>query len=418
MRIQILAINYSPERTGIAPYATALARHLSERHDVIVITGLPHYPDWRVSPEHRCWRREERDGDVRVVRLSHYVPRSPSAVGRAAYEVTWAARAAIAGLRIPTDVVIAVVPALLGAHAARLIARRNGARVGLAVQDVMGAAAAQSGYRGGRVVARLTTHVERSALRNVDAITTIHPKLADELARISEHSLVPTVIYNWTHVRRRPDRPDRSLRSRFGWPDDEIIALHSGNMGSKQNLEVVIDAARLAETQGQMVRFVLAGDGSQRRKLERYGAGCTRLQFIDSVGDEEYMDMLAAADVLVVNERAGMRQMSLPSKLTSYLAARRPIVAATDRDSATDEFIRRSGGGIVTPAGVPGALLHAVMKIAAQPQLAAGLSEAGGAFADEHLSPAAAMSAYDAWVTNLGPELGLDRSCTLTTRTT
>lgn len=398
MRIQLLGINYAPERTGVAPYTTGLARHLSREHQVTVLTGLPHYPDWHVEPEHRHWRAEERDHDLRVVRLSHFVPRTPNVASRALYELTWAARAAAAGRAVPTDLVIAVVPALLGAQAARSIAAHHKTPFGIFVQDIMGTAAQQSGAKGGRAVSRFTAPIERSALHRADGVATIHQKMAAHLAALGAAS--PDVIYNWTHVTTRP-RPGSMMRDKLGWKPDEIIALHSGNMGAKQNLEVIVDAARLAESDGRPVRFVLAGGGSQRAALERYATGCTRVTFLPSVDDDDYMDLLASADVLLVNERPGMAEMSMPSKLTSYLVAGRPIVAATDAHSATAEFVNTCGGGVVTTAGDHGLLLDTVVKVAGDSGWSAQLVNDGQAFAHEHLTEAAAMSAYDEWIAQL-----------------
>ena len=53
-RILITTINYAPEETGIAPYSTGLAEHLaSQGYQVTTLTGLPHYPAWRVSDGYR-----------------------------------------------------------------------------------------------------------------------------------------------------------------------------------------------------------------------------------------------------------------------------------------------------------------------------------------------------------------------------
>jgi colanic acid biosynthesis glycosyl transferase WcaI len=400
VRIQLLSINFEPEQTGIAPYSTGLARHLSKEHDVTVITGVQHYPEWHVPETEKGWRRDEVDGRLRVIRLRHFVPRKPSVGGRLAYELSWATRAAAAGCRIPADVVIAVVPALLGAHAARAIARRHNARFGVFVQDVMGSAAAQSGVRGGGLVSRVTSLIEHSALAAADSITTIHPRLAVELERVAHDGKRPRVIYNWTHVAAHP-KPSIAVRRSYGWHDNEVVVLHSGNMGAKQNLEVVVDAARLAAGTSRPIRFVLAGNGSRRTRLEQYAAGCRQVSFLDLVPDREYMNLLASADVLLVNERPGMREMSLPSKLTSYLAAGRPIVAATDPLGATAEFVRASGGGLVTPGGDANKLLDTITTVTTDHDLADRLIAAGRRFADVKLSEEGAMASYDRWVADL-----------------
>jgi colanic acid biosynthesis glycosyl transferase WcaI len=87
--------------------------------------------------------------------------------------------------------------------------------------------------------------------------------------------------------------------------------------------------------------------------------------------------MLQAADVLLVNEQPGVRGMALPSKLTSYFAAGRPVLAATGRESATAAELRRSNAGERVDAGDPAALLDAVERLVADPDRMHALARAG-----------------------------------------
>ena len=48
------------------------------------------------------------------------------------------------------------------------------------------------------------------------------------------------------------------------------------------------------------------------------------ITFVDPMAEDQYPLALLRADVLLVNERSSVDDMSLPSKLTSYLVARRP----------------------------------------------------------------------------------------------
>ena len=95
-------------------------------------------------------------------------------------------------------------------------------------------------------------------------------------------------------------------------------------MGLKQDLGQLVAAARLAQAQNAPIRFVLAGDGNQRASLVAAAKDLSRIEIRDGVRIEEFPNFLNAADVLLINERAGVMEMSLPSKLTSYLAAGRP----------------------------------------------------------------------------------------------
>jgi len=48
MRILIVSAYYAPETAGNAPYVTGVAEHYAAQgHDVMVLTGFPHYPAWR-----------------------------------------------------------------------------------------------------------------------------------------------------------------------------------------------------------------------------------------------------------------------------------------------------------------------------------------------------------------------------------
>jgi colanic acid biosynthesis glycosyl transferase WcaI len=49
-RIAVVGINYAPETSGIAPYTTEMCEFLaSAGAEVTVLTGIPHYPEWRVT---------------------------------------------------------------------------------------------------------------------------------------------------------------------------------------------------------------------------------------------------------------------------------------------------------------------------------------------------------------------------------
>ena len=111
------------------------------------------------------------------------------------------------------------------------------------------------------------------------------------------------------------------------------VVLHAGNMGLKQGLERVVQAAALAADTHPEMLFVLMGDGSQRAALAELATGLPNLTFMDPVSQGDFMDTLAAADILLVCESPTVLDMSLPSKLTSYMAAGRP---SSERSGRTE----------------------------------------------------------------------------------
>ena len=392
-RILIVGINYEPETSGIAPYTTAAAKHLAAAgNDVLVLAGVPHYPQWKVTDEFR-WklRVEERSAGVQVRRLRHFVPGKQSAWSRGLYEATFGVHVFAQQLPWRPDLVLAAVPSILGAAAAVRAAHHHHAPLGVWVQDLMGEAAAQSGITGGGPAAKLVSTIERWLLLQATGVAVISDSFRSHVERIGIPAERVHQLPNWSHVEAPKNAPSLT-RTRLDWPNDTIVALHTGNMGLKQGLENVIEAARLAEQRGEPIRFVLMGDGSQRRALEALCGGLSTVEFLPPVPLEEYADTLAAADVLVINERVGVHDMSLPSKLTSYFIAGRPVVAAVDLEGATAREIALSGGGLTVRGGRPELLLAAVIRLAANRDLARLLGSRGKTYAESRLNKGEALN--------------------------
>jgi len=387
-KIVIVGINYKPEQTGIAPYTTLAAEHFVRLGaETLVLTGLPHYPQWSVADIYKRRLRvdEVRDG-VDVRRLWHFVPRSQSAGKRGLYEGTFGLNVLRQRLPFRADVVLAVVPSLAGAAVASVVAHRSNARFVVWVQDLMGCAARQTGISGGKRVAAATGRIEAAVLRRAHSVVVLNQAFR---RYVEDLGIAPDRVVdvpNWSHV--PPPSSDRvQMRRQLGWGDDVLIALHAGNMGLKQSLENVVEAARLASVHHPNVRFVLMGDGSQRAKLETLARHVETVEFRPPVPDESFTDVLAAADVLVVNESPSVVDMSLPSKVSSYLTAGRPIIAATNVQSGTAAQIRLAGSGDVIAPGDPKALLDAVVRMSNRAD-ATILGAHGAAFARTQLDGA------------------------------
>ncbi|WP_433029655.1 glycosyltransferase family 4 protein [Actinomycetospora sp. CA-053990] len=403
MDVLVLGMHYPPEHTGNAPYTAGMVAALAAAgHRVRVVTGYPHYPQWVVHDGYEGLRHRETDGGgVPITRVRHPVPREPSALRRAVMDATFTAHAASIGrqgARRP-DVVIAISPVLLTVLAGLRWKRRGRTALGVVTQDLYSRALTETGIASagaGQAAARL----EGWLLSRADGVAVVHEQFADGLAALGVKRDRVTTIRNWSHV--GTGATDRATTRRaLGWRDDEVIVLHAGNMGLKQGLENVVDTARLADETAAPVRFVLLGDGNQRAALERHGAGVGRLEFRDPLPGDHFSDALAAADVLLVNEATTVAEMSVPSKLTSYFSAARPVVAASwDRSAAAAE-LRRSGGGVRVDPGRPQDLLDAVRRIAEDPARAEALASAGRAYAQEHLGAAAAHRDYQRWVEGL-----------------
>ncbi len=397
----IVGLNYAPEPSGNAPYTTKLAQGLTGRGVTVkVLTGYPHYPEWKIADGYEGLSMAESLGGVPVKRLRSTVPRRPNGLGRFLMEITFGVRTVLERWERP-DVILVVSPALFSAAFAILRARIFRIPVGIWVQDLYSKGIEET--RATRSPLSLVMKRLESAILNAaDGVSVIHERFREHVVNdlgVPAHRVV--VIRNWTHVRHHHSFDRSAARKRLGWAATDFVALHAGNMGVKQGLENLIDTARLAGHSGSDVRFVLLGNGNQRRMLETKGAGIDRLQFLEPLPDRDYSEALRSADVLLVNERPGVKEMSVPSKLTSYFVTGLPIIAATEAGSATAHELSAAGAGIRAESGSPGDLVAAIERLRENPESAKDFGAAGQQYSDRVLTEEVAVDSFVGWLSDL-----------------
>lgn len=392
--VLIVGQNYAPETSGNAPYTSSLAAGLaSSGWAARVIAAQPYYPAWQVAPGFDKWATSATESGVRVDRKRHFVPRRPTSFTRLLSEISFGVRSLLApwGKR---DVVVFVSPSLFAVGVAVLRAKATRQPVVIWVQDLYSLGVSETGQGGARI-ARLMASVESSVLRRADAVVTIHERFQRHVIEALECEAARVhVVRNWTHLSETPAVDREAVRARMGWTNEELVVLHAGNMGVKQGLENVVAAARIAAQRGKAIRFVLLGGGNQREHLVALGGGIEKLEFVDPLPDDEFQSVLAAADVLLVNEKPGVSGMSVPSKLTSYMGTGLPVLASTDPGSVTDEELALSGAGVTVPAGDAAALVRAAEDLQNDAGRRAELGEAGLQFRKRHFDERSAIKRY------------------------
>ena len=106
--------------------------------------------------------------------------------------------------------------------------------------------------------------------------------------------------------------------------------------------------------------------------------------------------MFADADVLVLNQIGAMKDTVIPSKLLTYMAAGRPVLAAVNPTSQAAEIVRDADGGILVAPDDPAALAEGARRLAAAPPDALGACGARNrAYAERHFDQRAVVAAHE-----------------------
>jgi len=387
MKLLIYGINFAPELTGIGKYTGDMAQWLGAAgHDVRVVTAPPYYPDWAVWPGFHAWRyvREQSNG-VRILRAPLWVPGKPRGLTRVIHLASFALSsvpALLAHWRWKPDVVWVVEPALFCAPAALAFARLRSAKAWLHIQDYEVDAAFELGLLKGPSLRKLVASVERWLMRSFDRVSTISARM---LERASAKG-VPTErlisLPNWANIDAiQPLDGPSPYRRELGLAPNSVVALYSGNMGSKQGLEVLADVARLLKNNGH-IQFVFCGNGSGRPELMAGCADLGNVRFLDLQPVERLGDLLGLADIHLLPQRADAADLVMPSKLTGMLASGRPVVAGARADTELGQVVAGCGRAVLPESAE--AFAQAIAHLASDDGLRRALGIKARAFADEH----------------------------------
>lgn len=367
MRILIFSINYWPEQTGIGAFTTYRAEYLAAAgHEVAVCTTFPYYPEWKVSPGYkgRLVSREQRNG-VSIFRSYAYIPNPVTALRRIFHEGSFIVSSLVRALfcRRP-DVLLVVSPPLGLAIPAVLLSRVWRVPYVFDVEDLQPDSAAELGMLPGWVV-KLLYGLERSAYRHAALVTTLTPSMRQRIVSkgIAEQKVElvePRMDESLTDLSHKKGSAFRRCHN-LG---NEFLVTYSGNMGVKQGLDVVLDAAALNRSDDSTL-FLLVGGGADHDRLLRRAAvlKLSNVRFLPLLEEEEFRGLIAASGICLVTQQKSVSEVAFPSKVVTYLAAARPIIASVNSDSEVAQVIRDSGAGRVAEAENAEALLSAIRDL-------------------------------------------------------
>lgn len=368
MRILFLGLNYAPERIGIGAYSSGLCQDLAGLgHEVRVIAGKPYYPNWEVFDGYRgSWQRGVENG-VDVTRCPIYVCSNPTGIRRIIHYASFVAASAFpvlwSAIRHRPDLVITVMPSLMSAPLAAIAARIARAKSWLHIQDYEVEAAIATGLvKPASRLARIATRVEHAIIRMFDRVSSISPEMCERLRDIGVAENKITEFRNWAEIdaiqpmtTASPFRTEWDIRTPH-------VALYSGNIGNKQGIEIIVDAARLLRHRAD-ITFLICGDGSKREELQKYADGLDNVRFHGLQPMERLSDLLGLATIHLLPQSSHAADLVLPSKLTNMLASGRPVVATAAAGTGLAREVE--GCGIVTSPGDAQAFASAIETLMA-----------------------------------------------------
>lgn len=265
-------------------------------------------------------------------------------------------------------------------------ADRAGARFVFWLQDINAEAIGRILGRRNRLLGSAAglyyRRMERDLLRRSDRIVAIADDFVELLGRswgLDTSRMM--VVENWAPLEDIPiharDNPWTAANFRPG----RKRIVYSGTLARKHDPEII---AQLALQTDADVYLFSEGSGAEYVRARKAELGLDNLFVRPWVGVDELPMMLAGADILCAFIEPDAGVFSVPSKVLTYLAAGRPILASIPLQNLAARTILRAEAGFVTPPGSIAAMLHNAHRLLDDEGLRRQMGTNGRAYAEAY----------------------------------
>lgn len=365
MKILIVTQYFWPESFRI----NDLALGLKERgHEVTVLTGMPNYPTGHFfHGYHFLSPKKEFFHDIPVLRVP-LVPRGNGQRWRLA--MNFISFAFCASLLAPFrcrgkfDAIFVYEPSPITVGIPALVLKKlKSIPIFFWVQDLWPESLSATGAIQSKWVLNSVKHLVRFIYRRCDRVLVQSEGFIPHVTAVGADPKRVVYFPNWAESLYVPIKGDRDGIDANDLPKGFRV-LFAGNIGHAQSFETFLDAAQRLG-QYPHIQWIVLGDGHRRIWLEEQIAirGLSFCVHLLGKKPAEHMPRyFASADVLLVMLRKDpFFAATIPSKVQSYLACGRPIIASLEGTGA--EVIKNAGAGIVCEPGDGESLANAVLDL-------------------------------------------------------
>lgn len=411
MKITLYSLNYSPELTGIGKYNSEMAKWLVDNGDEVqVISAKPYYPEWKV---HEGFNKglflNSVENGVTVTRCPLYVPVKPSALKRIVHLISFALSSMfvlfknIFSKKTHPDVIFVVQPTLFITPIALLFAKIVGAKTVLHIQDYEVDAMLGLGMAGkGSIIPRIAYCIESWLMRRFDVVSTISYSMMEKAKQKGVVDNKVMFFPNWADTDFVTPKVDGSaIRINWGFTSADKVVLYAGNIGAKQGLEMVLEAAAHYQDGAEVeraVKFVFVGAGAHVDALKQQATelNLNNVIFKPLQAWESVPAMLAMADVHLVIQKKGAADAVLPSKLTNILSAGGNAVVTAEKDTELGRLAEQFPGiyTLAEPESLASFMGSLSIELGRQNNSVNNYNRTAREYAEQHLNKDAILSKF------------------------
>jgi glycosyltransferase involved in cell wall biosynthesis len=329
----------------------------------------------------------EQEGGIHILRARAYAAHHKSFFHRLISFFSFMISSFWIGLGVKdVDLVWGTSPPIFQGATAWLLARLKGAKFLFEVRDLWPKFAIAVGVLKNPLLIRMSEWLERFLYRRADRVMVNSPGFIAHVETVSRSAVRVELIPNGADPSMfDPSSVGADFR-RAHHLEDKFVALYAGAHGMSNDLDVVLEAAKLLANE-KKIQIVLLGDGKEKAALQARAEQMqlSNVSFIPSVPKSEMSQALAAAEACIaILKPLEAYKTTYPNKVFDYMAAGRPIVLAID--GVIRAVVDAAQCGLFAAPGDPSAMADAICQLANDPQNSRRMGLQGRKYLEENFS--------------------------------
>jgi glycosyltransferase involved in cell wall biosynthesis len=254
------------------------------------------------------------------------------------------------------DLVLYSTPPITFTTVVNFIKKRDGAKSYLLLKDIFPQNAVDLGFFKMKSVLHIFFRKKEKDLYNIsDHIGCMSPANLEYLLSHNKYINPNKVSVNPNSIEpiylNLNNDKISEVRLKFGIPKDSTIFIYGGNLGKPQGIKFLIEV--LISNSYSKSFFVIVGDGTEFAILQKSIAdfNLKNVLLLKSLSKNEYDLLLSACDVGLIFLDKSFTIPNYPSRLLSYMEAKIPILAATDKATDLGRIMEKNEYGLWSESG-------------------------------------------------------------------
>lgn len=349
MRILIITQYFWPESFKI----NDLALGLKERgHKVSVLTAIPNYPKGVFFDNYSFWKNNEEEWNGIKIYRSKIFSRGNGSIRLMLNYISFVFFCSLKVFFIKEkfDKIFVYEPSPITVGLPAIVAsRRMNTPYYFWVQDLWPESLSAAGGIKNKYALNFFEKITKLIYRNSKKVLVQSKGFAEYIKK--QGNFEDKLIY-YPNSAEKLYRPLESIPEYESKLPEGFKLLFAGNLGEAQGIDTLINAAKIVKEKGIEVNWVFLGDGRQKEyyinEVKRIGLE-SNFYFLGAFPSETMPYFFACADALIVSlKKDKIFSLTIPSKLQSYLACGKPILASLDGEGA--KVVIESKAGFVAPS--------------------------------------------------------------------